>query len=196
MRICSHLRLGSVPYKSKQTGNERHPGFAARVRTGYYGYGDQVKVHSVTDALAAISTTFELAGQPSPLYKDHNVYNLPIKRCMEGMRKQDPPPVPQLAVPITVVSNIFTAAYAQQTTEKLRAIADLIIIAFYFLLRVGEYTRPRTTKVNEKEQRATRTQHQFQVDNVGFFKNCIVLPQNAPLADLLEDSVTMRITKQ
>ena len=113
------------------------------------------------------------------------------------MRKQDPPPVPQLAVPITVVSNIFTAAYAQQTTEKLRAIADLIIIAFYFLLRgVGEYTRPRTTKVNEKEQRATRTQHQFQVDNVGFFKNCIVLPQNAPLADLLEDSVTMRITKQ
>ena len=115
---------------------------------------------------------------------------------MEGMRRQDPPPVPQLAVPIAVVSNVFEATYAQKTTNKLRAIADLIIIAFYFLLRVGEYTRPRTTKVNGKEQRATRTQ-QFQVDNVGFFKNGIVVPRNAPLADLLAaDSVTMRITNQ
>ena len=157
VRICSHLRLGSVPYKSKQTGNERHPGFAARVRTGYYGYRDQVKVHSVTDALLAISTTFELAGQPSPLYKDHNMYNLPIKRCIEGMRRQNPPPIPQLAVPIAVVSDVFIAAYAQQTTEKLQAIADLVIIAFYFLLRVSEYTRPCTTKLNGWKRTASHS---------------------------------------
>ena len=70
---------------------------------------------------------------------------------MEGMRRQDPPLVQQLAVPIAVVSNVFIAAYDQQTTEKLWAIADLIITAFYFLLQVGEYTGPRTTKVIGKE---------------------------------------------
>ena len=60
--------------------------------------------------LTAIFATFlELAGQTSPLYKEHNVYNLPIKRYMEGMRRQDPPQVPQLAVPIAVVSDVFKA---------------------------------------------------------------------------------------
>ena len=56
------------------------------------------------------ATFLELAGQTSPLYKEHNVYNLPIKRYMEGMRRQDPPQVPQLgAVPIAVVSDVFKA---------------------------------------------------------------------------------------
>ena len=85
------------------------------------------------------------------------------------MRRLDPPPVPQLAVPIAVVIQAYTAAYCTTTTNRIRAIADLIIIAFYFLLRVGEYTRPRQVRVNGKLQRATRTQ-QFQVKNVGFLQ--------------------------
>ena len=42
--------------------------FADRVRTGKYGNGDQIKVSGVSDALAAISKTIELAGKPSQLY--------------------------------------------------------------------------------------------------------------------------------
>eukprot|EP00957_Ditylum_brightwellii_P194715 14832332-Ditylum_brightwellii.AAC.1 len=35
--------------------------FAARIRTGFYGRGHQVKVPSVTEALSAISKTIQLA---------------------------------------------------------------------------------------------------------------------------------------
>jgi len=36
--------------------------FAARVKSGFYGRGNPVKVKTVTDALSAISKTIELAG--------------------------------------------------------------------------------------------------------------------------------------
>ena len=96
------------------------------------------------------------------------------------MRRLDPLLIPQLAVPIAVIIQAYMAAYAATTTNRIRAIADLIIIAFYFLLRVGEYTRPRQVRVkNGKGQCATRTE-QFQVKNVGFFKAGKVLPHTVP----------------
>ena len=53
--------------------------FAARVRQGYYGRGDQIKVHSVTDAMVAITKTIKLAGYKCPVYRDDNKYNLQIE---------------------------------------------------------------------------------------------------------------------
>ena len=50
--------------------------FAARVRAGQYGRGHQIKVSGVSDALAAISKTTELAGQHSQLYRAENKYQL------------------------------------------------------------------------------------------------------------------------
>jgi hypothetical protein len=52
--------------------------FAARARTGYFGNGKTIKVGSVTEALGAISTSCQLAGQPSPVYKAHEIYLLPV----------------------------------------------------------------------------------------------------------------------
>ena len=49
-------------------------GFASQVRTGFYAQGKRIKVHSVHDALAAISTTIELVGKQSLLYKAPNEY--------------------------------------------------------------------------------------------------------------------------
>ena len=48
--------------------------FAAQVRTGSYGGGNQIKVSGVTDVLAAISKTIELAGQPIQLYRSDQKY--------------------------------------------------------------------------------------------------------------------------
>jgi hypothetical protein len=74
--------------------------FAARVRTGYYGNGNQIKVQGVTEALAAISKTIEMAGQKKTVYRSPKTHNLQIERCIEGWRRQDPPAVPQLALPV------------------------------------------------------------------------------------------------
>ena len=169
--------------------------FAARVRTGYYGKGRQVKVQTVTEALSAISKTLELAGLQSPVYRAHGVYTLAIQRCIEGMRRQDPPSVPQLAVPIDVPNYMAKEAEATQDPRAL-AVGYLSLIAFFYLLRVGEYTKPRYAVVNGQRVRATRTV-QFVVKNVGFFKANKELPRTSPLSILLEaDHAVLRITNQ
>jgi hypothetical protein len=55
---------------------------------------------------------------------------------------------------------------------------DLIIIAFFFLLRPGEYTMPSARK-------PTRTV-QFRRMDVRFFRNGQIVPHSAPLATLVQ----------
>ena len=69
-------------------------GFAAQVRTGAYGHGDQVRIQMVTQALVAISTTCQLVGKQSPVYKSEGEYILPLRHRTEGFRRQDPPSIP------------------------------------------------------------------------------------------------------
>ena len=131
----------------------------------------------------------------SPLYRAPKCYTLPIERCIEGMRREDPPAIPQLAVQVTVPNEMARTGYAS-TSSLLQAIGDLAIIAFYYLLRVGEYTKPRFVTINGRQVRATRTV-QFHVRDVGFFKHGRILPRRSPLPTLLTaDQCTLKITNQ
>ena len=65
-------------------------------------------------------------------------YPKAISQLLEGFRRDDPPTQPKLAVPLAVPLYLLEAARSRGEREK--AIADLALIAFYFLLRVGEYT--------------------------------------------------------
>ena len=169
--------------------------FAARVRTGYYGLGNRVRVKTVTDALSAISKTIELAGLPSPIYQTEKTYKIPVARLVEGYRREDPPAVPQLALPVSIPTHCRSSAYTR-TCDKEKAIGDLTIIAFFYLLRVGEYTKPKFTTRNGTIVRTTRT-IQFSVGNVGFFRNHAILPRASNLETLLTaDSCTLKITNQ
>ena len=170
--------------------------FASRVRSGYYGHGVPIKVSSVTTALAAISATLQLVGKPCPFKTQEDKYVLPISRLVEGLKRDDAPAVPQLALPITVPEHICKVGIAS-TNALTQAVGDLCIIAFYFLLRVGEYTAPRFVRLrNGTLKRATRTR-QFQVQDVGFWKDGRILPRASPLAVLLTaDAATLKITNQ
>jgi hypothetical protein len=169
--------------------------FAARVRSGHYGKGNTIKVQGVANALSAITKTFELVGLASPVYQAPGTYKVPVARLMEGYRRQDPPAVPQLAVPIKVPNKVRQSGYAS-TCNKQKAIGDLAVIAFYYLLRVGEYTRPRMVNTSQGKKRATRT-IQFHIKDVGFFKNHKILPRHSPLHILLTaDECTLKISNQ
>jgi hypothetical protein len=73
--------------------------------------------------------------------------------------------------------------------NKQQAINDLINIAFYFLLRVGEYTY--TSK-----KAKTRT-IQFRVQDITFWGINKPIPNTAPLNELLKaDAVTLKISNQ
>ncbi|EJK57071.1 hypothetical protein THAOC_22925, partial [Thalassiosira oceanica] len=62
-----------------------------------------------------------------------------IRRMLAGWRKEDPPPQRVKPVPLQVIQNLaFIAKHSPD--ESVRATVDMIILAFFFLLRPGEYT--------------------------------------------------------
>ena len=62
-----------------------------------------------------------------------------LKRMISCWKKSDPAPDPVKPIPIQVIRRV--AILAQHATSELfKAVADMIIIAFFFLLRPGEYT--------------------------------------------------------
>ena len=107
----------------------------------------------------------------------------------------DPPTIPQLAVPVTVPHT----AYANNVTNLdpiLCRIGCLVLVAFYFLLRVGEYTKPRFVVRNGKKVTAKRTK-QFVVGNIEFSKDGVVIPRASPRDVLLTaDLAVTKISNQ
>jgi hypothetical protein len=65
--------------------------------------------------------------------------DLLIARLLKKYSDEDPPPEPKLAIPVSTISEI---AEKYWWSTHLSAVADLVIIAFFYLLRVGEYTAP------------------------------------------------------
>ena len=55
---------------------------------------------------------------------------------------------------------------------KNKAIGDLVLITFYYFLRVEKYAQPKITTVDRKKIRATQTV-QFSVENVGYSKTIL-----------------------
>ena len=67
-------------------------------------------------------------------------------RCYQ---RDDPKSSPQLAVPVSITEHLLDSHWSHSLPcPQTEATVDLINIAFYYLLRVGEYTKPRNTKTN------------------------------------------------
>ena len=114
---------------------------------------------------------------------------------MEGFRREDPPSVPQLAVPVSVAKHAFLSSLSTKS-PKARHTGALIIVAFFYLLRVGEYTVPPFVVLNGKRVKATRTV-QFTVGNIGFFRKGKIIPRSSPISKLLQaDLATLKISNQ
>ena len=90
-----------------------------------------------------------------------------------------------------------TTAYAKHTLSPdqiMRRIGCLVLVDFYFLLRVREYTKPHFVVWDGKKVPATGTK-QFLIENIGLLRNGMVLPRSSPLDDLLTaDLAVMKIS--
>jgi hypothetical protein len=82
---------------------------------------------------------------------------------IEGYGKQDPATIKKLPVQSDVPELLVTMAYHGGGTEKDKAAADLTMIAFYYLLSVGEYT----VKGSRNSSKQTV---QFKFEDVTFFR--------------------------
>ena len=103
----------------------------------------------------AISKTHELVGKQTPIYQTGE-YILPIKRLIEGFQRQDPPTVPQIAAPVAVPEAALKLT-SIKADKKSHTMGYLVTIDLYYLLRSGEYTKPRRIKRNGRLVRATIT---------------------------------------
>lgn len=63
-----------------------------------------------------------------------------LAQTMDGWAKEDPPTLKKLPVEADVPELLVKLGLAPCATELVRATGDLSLIAFYFLLRIGEYT--------------------------------------------------------
>jgi hypothetical protein len=162
--------------------------FAEWVRSGACGRGKKVRAPTVQVALRALGQTFELAGEPNPIYRSEQRYFKAIERQIEGFRREDPPPKPKLAVPPTVPAWLHHRGQAS-TQQKYVTIGALGLIAFYYLLRVGEYTT--------KDARQNGRTVQFRVQDITFRRQGNIIPNTAGMKALsTADEATMHISNQ
>jgi hypothetical protein len=163
--------------------------FAARVRTGLFGKGQQVGHQSVEKALRHVAQTLQLAGYDDPrrTYGSKEL-DLPFRHLLKSYKDDDPAPQPQFALPIATVQTA-ASRYEPHHSPRHQAISDLICMAFFFLLRVGEYTMPSAGTT-------TRTV-QFRIQDVRLWRRGGLLNNFAPAADLLTaDAVTLYLENQ
>ena len=166
-------------------------GFAARVHSEVYGRSRQVGVQTVTDALGAMVTTFKLVGKSSPTHIES------LQRQIKKYRREDPPPKPQLVLHVTVAEKMMPSGYLPKATPIEVATGELGLVAFYYLLRVGEYTIPTSNLYwdggSVQEVRAART-IQFRLKGITFWRQEKILKRWKMFH--LANEATIKLTNQ
>jgi hypothetical protein len=121
---------------------------------------------------------------------------LPALQIMvEGYTKDDPPTRKMLPIESDVPELLVDLGYSTSGTSHTQTVGDLTLIAFYYLLRIGEYT------VKSKRGNTKQTV-QLKLEDVTFFKTAKVgqlrcLPKNAPYELILSaDSATLKLDNQ
>jgi hypothetical protein len=171
-------------------------GFAARVWQGYYGRGKRFAAGMVIGALTAVGQEIALACGDNPTKVTGSDKLLPrLAQIYDGWHKEDPPTTKQLPVEANVPELLAERGRDSNATNLDKAIGDLSLVAFYYLLRIGEYTI-KGTRNNTKQT------VQFKYEDVTFIKNnragkLQCLHRNAP-AHLIAtaDGVTLKLDNQ
>ena len=116
-------------------------GFAARVKQGHFGFGYHIAAGTVTLALTPIGQVLSMDDRGNPLkaYGSRN-YHQSIQVMLDGWKKEDLPMMKNLPVKVDIPKYLVQMAMDTNAGEGQKAIYDLTLTAFYYLLQVGEYT--------------------------------------------------------
>jgi hypothetical protein len=117
--------------------------FADGVRTGRHSAsGHCVRSGTVADAICFVSQAYTLLGKRDPRWAtDTNTIDLRLSRQIKGYAKDDAPPSRVKPIPLPILREATSLAQRAGDPTSLATI-DMLWIAFFFLLRPGEYTRP------------------------------------------------------
>ncbi len=169
-----------VSFLSNCTLSNRTRGSLTKVRPWKSSQGSVGKKGS-----QARCTKYVLNRRPDPRRASpaQQSLDLPISCLIKHLRDNDPPAQPNLAL---LISTITAIATNYRWTHHLDAVADLVTIAFFYLLRVGEYTSPKSPR---KKQTIP-----LRKCDVRLWRRGMILQHSATRATLLSaDSATICI---
>jgi len=111
---------------------------------------------------------------------------------LDGFGKEDPPTMKKLPVEVDVPEYLVEMASLGGATELDRSAGDWSLIAYYYLLRIGEYT----VKGSRNQSKQTK---QFKMEDITFFKEyqpgkLLQVARDAPEEDILPaDRATLKL---
>ena len=115
--------------------------FAGRVHSGELAArGNPVKSRSAEDYVRHIAQTFLNMGAQDPRLDAAFHIDFRLQRTLRAWKQSDPAPLRVKPVPVTVIRHIAASATSALASPTYQAASDMIILAFFFLLRPGEYT--------------------------------------------------------
>ena len=120
-------------------------GFSGRVREGHLGLGNRVFFAQVQIVVRAIEQTYKLEKGYNSLYQSPEKHLKPLELMLAGITREDKLTVPQIAFPVVVPQQMDLVGMAADATDKEQAVGDLGLIAFFYLVCVGEYTQKKNT---------------------------------------------------
>jgi hypothetical protein len=99
-----------------------------------------VKSRTVEDTLRAVDQAHARLGALDLRNEGHGGIYFWIQPQINAYKKVDNPPKRSKPIPILIIVYILDQAYGDQRNDVDLSLVDIITIAFFFLLRQGEYT--------------------------------------------------------
>ena len=120
--------------------------FAHQYRTGRIAPSERrVRSRTVEDALRHVAQAFARVGGNDPRLNAFGDLDFRLQALLQAWKKTDSPPSRVKPLPLVVLRKAH-AISAPYLPLRLAATADCLLLAYFFLLRPGEYSgTPRTT---------------------------------------------------
>jgi len=100
-----------------------------------------VRSRTAEDYVRHVAQAFLQVGADDPRLNSAHKIDFRLQRTLKAWKSTDPAPDRVKPIPITVIRRIATLAQTTHAGDAaFCATADMIVIAFFFLLRPGEYT--------------------------------------------------------
>jgi hypothetical protein len=160
--------------------------FAYRYRQGIINTSRRpVRSRTVESALRSVGQALTSVGSPDPRLTLQGHLDFRLKRMLACYGKRDSPPARVKPIPVPILRHVMAQAVLSQNSAQ-QAFADMICLAFFFLLRPGEYTGSGAGS------------HPFLLEDVQLFLGATRLNlATAPPAQILAATfVTLRFTSQ
>lgn len=113
--------------------------FASQYRVGTLAPSHSpVKSRTVEAALRTVGQTFAALGHQDPRLQPSGKLDFWLQRQLQSYKKTDPPPTRVKPIPLQIIHHVILHCY-RTPDPRSNAIGQMIILGFFFLLRLGEY---------------------------------------------------------